>query len=105
MNFRFKLKSGVKGSDIVSTIAWIASGKEADAREWAKVQMKAWGWEDGKILECAVEYMAPVATQKKPYKLDERGLPIMELTDGEIQKLVAMSKSTPDIDCPGDDDL
>lgn len=53
--FRFKLKSGRKGSEIAVCRAWISSGDEADAKAWARVQMDAWAWTDGKILECAAD--------------------------------------------------
>ncbi len=112
MKFRFKLK-GPKGTDPVAVTSWIASGKESDAREWAKLQMEAWLWTDGKVLECSAEYVDPKIVEKPksafdpdtPREYDERGMPIMHLTEEDIQKLLAMKSTVPDINVPEDDDL
>jgi hypothetical protein len=100
MKFRFKLK-GPRGTDPITVTSWISTGKESDAREWAKIQMEAWRWTDGKILECAAEYV------ELKVEYDERGLPIMKLTDEDIQKLLTLSKESkvPDVYVPEDDNL
>jgi hypothetical protein len=111
MKFRFKLK-GPKGTDPVTVTSWIASGKESDAREWAKIQMEAWLWTDGKVLECAAEYVEPAKPKsgldpEAPVEYDERGLPILKLTEDDVARLVAMGKKSkiPDVYVPEDDNL
>jgi hypothetical protein len=112
MKFRFKLK-GPKGTDPIVVTSWISTGKESDAREWAKIQMEAWQWTDGKILECAAEYVDPAITEKPksafdpdvPREYDERGLPILRLTEEDAQKLLAMKSTHPDVYVPEDDNL
>jgi len=101
MRFRMRLRDPRRDEETVVN-PWVASGKESDARSWAKAQMELWGWLNGVVLECAGEFEPK---KEAPVEYDERGLPILNLTQEDIQKLLAIPKTVPDVSVPEDDDL